>query len=93
MQPIDDSSYENSSEEMETKNRFVNKKLSDSSSDDLRIARRPAKHEYLKASSKRLNAGPFSGKKEASVDKKGESGWRQEREAFVAAMRISRKIK
>jgi hypothetical protein len=26
-------------------------------------------------------------------DKKSESGWRQERAAFVAAMRISRKIK
>ena len=57
VQPIDDSSYENSSEEMETKNRFVDRKLSDTSSDDLRMARKPAKHEYLKATSKRYNVG------------------------------------
>ena len=34
--PIDDSSWENSSDEYENKKAFVDRKLSDSSSDDLR---------------------------------------------------------
>ena len=95
VQPIDDSSYENSSSEnIESKNRFVDRKLSDTSSEDLRVAakKQGKKHGFLKATSQRYGVVQ-GGKKEAVADKKGEGGWRQERAAFVAAMRISRKIK
>ena len=71
----------------------MDRKLSDSSSDDLRVLdKKPVKHEYLKATSKRYGVSNSKDKNQLS-DKKGEGGWRQERAAFVAAMRISRKIK
>ena len=71
----------------------MDRKLSDSSSDDLRVlGKKPVKHEYLKATSKRYGVSNSKDKNQLS-DKKGEGGWRQERAAFVAAMRISRKIK
>lgn len=93
VQPIDDSSCENSSSD-DPKNRFVDRKLSDTSSEDLRLAgkKQEKKHSFLKATSQKY--GVVQGaKKEPTADKKGEGGWRQERAAFVAAMRISRKIK
>ena len=94
VQPIDDSSYENSSSSNDPKNRFVDRKLSDTSSEDLRVAgkKQDKKHGFLKATSQKYGVKQ-GGKKEATAEKKGEGGWRQERAAFVAAMRISRKIK
>jgi hypothetical protein len=90
--PIDDSSYENSSDEFENKKAFVDRKLSDSSSDDLRQpAKKSSPQKFLK---KKLISS--SANKKEPLRKDGspkESAWRQEREAFVTAMRISRKIK
>jgi hypothetical protein len=94
--PIDDSSYENSSdEEYKHQKDFMDRKLSDTSSDDLRqAAKKMTPQKYLKASSKKYISGAGAPKRDAGkeqVDAPKEK-WRLEREAFVKAMRISRKI-